>query len=108
MKPMFALVTAASSSNNNTRVLPLVIWRKLKFVVAATLYPNASGPGAAAARTQPGHNRQTTSAAVDCPLLIVTTPKWRGPGCDPPFFISATYDCSRLRLHQASARIRRH
>src|SRR5216117_2626367 len=80
---MFALVTAASSSNHSTRVLPLVIWRKLKSVVAATVYANASGPGAAAASAKPGHNKQTTSAAVLCPLLIITNPKRQHCGCDP-------------------------
>ncbi len=62
---MLMLVAAASSTNLKTRVLPLVIWRKLKFVGEATVYPNASGPGAIAAIAKPGHNRQAASAAVN-------------------------------------------
>src|ERR1041384_3260316 len=95
---MFALVTAASASNHNTRVLELVIWRKPKLVVAATVYPNASGPGAADPRAQPGHNRQTASVAVDCPLVIVYKPKGRGCGCLP-----AVFDLSDLRLFPVTA-----
>src|SRR5438093_13270135 len=68
---MLMLVAAASSTNLKTRVLPLVIWRKLKLAVEATVYPNASGPGAIAASAKPGHNTQAASTVVNCPLLIV-------------------------------------
>src|SRR5579862_970123 len=71
---MGALVTAPSSTNHSVRIPLLVISRKLKLVVEATVYPNASGPGALAANARRGHNRQTTSTAAARHFLIISKP----------------------------------
>src|SRR5436309_12158182 len=101
---MLALVIAASSSNHNTRVLALVICKKLKFV-ATTVYPNASGPGAATARANAGHSKHTATTAL-CPLVIYSrygcTRHPSASGVTFPDASSATTNPSPFRLIAAT------